>query len=234
MKIFKKIADFFQPARKKKQMPKNSVTDLFEQTKKNREEAFMDNRLKEKRIKIGQAKPKLTTGSVAKETFKGESPLEQFIEALESNGIGVDQYRNVPLVDTGLVIRGQSDQFIQMAKRLLIGNKMETLRNLLMAHHNPDLSQELNDLIPSARIDLHILEHIPEEEQEKVFRAVKITRYQVLSEIFGRPITLVFVDSRDLESGAEEMPLKGKGAQGDPLRIIVPKRPYLEEKPFNP
>lgn len=231
MKIFKKIVNFFQPDRKKKKSRgENSVTKLFKKTKESQDETFMESRLKKKKIKLGQANSKLTTEGVAKGALKDKSHLDEFLSILESEGIGVDQYRNVPLVDTGLVIRGQSDQFIQMAKRLLIGQKMELLRNILMAQRCEELSQELNDLIPSARIDLHILEHVPEKDQEKIFRVVKTTRYQALSQVFGRPITLVFIDPRDIKSGAEEVPLKGKGAEGDPSRMIVPKRPYLEEE----
>lgn len=189
MKIFKKLANLFQSEKKeKKKTNQNSVSELFHKSRESKEEAFMAQKLKGKKIKIGQANPKLTTGAIAKETLKGKSPQEQLILILESHGIEVHQYRNVPLVDTGLVLRGQTDQYIQMANRLL-GRNIESLRNSLMAEQSPDLSKELNDMLPSARMDLHILEHVPKEDQERVFRVVKTTRYKVLSEVLRRPIT---------------------------------------------
>jgi len=232
MEIFKKLFGFLRPEKEKEnEDTQNPVTDVFQRVK-GAEKKKTSSKTLEKKFKVGQAKPQLPTKSVAQQALRGKTPLDRFVAELKEQGIKVSFHRNVPLVDTGLVKRGQNDQFVQMANRLLPKPKLEKMRNLLIAEANEELSEELNVLLPSGKIDLHILGNYSPEEREAIFQTVKTTRYKILSQVLERPITLIFVDPQNLDSGSKEVTVTAEAAKGEAIRIVVPKTPYLDETPL--
>ena len=233
MKIFKNLFKLFKQDKvEKKDDKQNPVTDVFQRATSEEEKQQMSAELKEKQVKIGQAKPQLPTKSVAQKALRRKTPLDRYVAELKTHGIEVTNFHHIPLVDTGLVKRAQNDQFIQMARRMLTEKTSHKMKTLLTAEEHANLSEKLNVLLPSPKIDLHVLENILDEERVDIFRTIHMTRYKILSQVLEKPITLVFVDPQDLDSGSEDVTVAGEGASGEPIRIIVPKNHYIDEIPL--